>query len=87
MHKVHFFVGVNLTDGIPLVEWMEHLGLLGKADEPLLLVMEGWNAPMKLTGMFTCAGGIALLVNGCGTILAIGKAGSSHSGNFEVKGS
>ena len=41
MHKVHFLVGVKLTGGIPLVEWVECLGLLGKTAEPLLLVMEG----------------------------------------------
>ena len=40
MHKVHFLVGVNLMGGIPLVEWVEHLGLPGKTARPLLLVME-----------------------------------------------
>ena len=38
---VHFLVGVNLTGGIPLVEWVEDHGLLGIAAEPLALVMEG----------------------------------------------
>ena len=41
MHKVHFLVGVNLKDGIPLVEWVECIGLSGKTAEPLLLGMEG----------------------------------------------
>ena len=42
-HKVpvHFLVGINLTGGIPLVEWVECLGLPGMASGPLLLVMEG----------------------------------------------
>ena len=40
MYKVHFLVGVNLTSGIPLVEWVECLGLPGKTARPLLLVME-----------------------------------------------
>ena len=39
--KVHFLVGVNFTGGIPIVEWVEHLGLLGKTAGPLLLVIEG----------------------------------------------
>ena len=53
MHKVHFLVGVNLTGGIPLVEWVEHLGLLGKTAGQLLLVMESYTSPVELTGMFT----------------------------------
>ena len=45
VHKVHFLVGVSITGRIPLVEWVDHLGLPGIAAEPL--VMEGctylWN--------------------------------------------
>ena len=43
---------MNLTGGTPLVEWVECLGVPGKAGEiPLsLLVMEGWAAPVELIG-------------------------------------
>ena len=86
MHKVHFLVGVNLTGGIPLVELVEHFGLLGKTAGPLLLVMEGWTSLVELTGTLTCPHSIALLVKDCGTGLLIGKAGSSSFGSFEAKG-
>ena len=36
--------------------------------------------------MFTCAGGVALLVKASGTGLSIGKAGISSAGRFELKG-
>ena len=69
-------VGLNLTGGIPLVEQVECLGLLGNANEPLLLVMRGQIAPVELVGMFTYSGDVALLVKGCGTKLANDKSGS-----------
>ena len=37
----HFLEGVNLTGGIPLVEWVDHLGLPGMTAAGPLLVMEG----------------------------------------------
>ena len=41
---------------------------------------------MELTGIFTCPGGVALLVKGCGTRLLFGNAGNSDSESFEGKG-
>ena len=52
----------NLTDGIPLVEQVDLLGLHGIAAKSP--VMEGWTSPVELTGIFTCPDGIALLVKG-----------------------
>ena len=39
MHS-HFFEGVNLTGGIPLFGWLDHLGVDGISTGSLL-VMEG----------------------------------------------
>ena len=39
--QIHFLEGVNLTGGILLVEWVEHLGLPGKTAAGPLLVVEG----------------------------------------------
>ena len=49
MHS-HFFEGVNLTGGIPLVLWVDHLGVIGITGS--LLVMEGIISPVELTGRF-----------------------------------
>ena len=38
--QIHFLEGMNLTGGIPLVEWVDCLELLAMAVGPLL-VMEG----------------------------------------------
>ena len=71
--------------GIPLVEWVDLLAVLGIATAGPLLVMEGRITPVELIGMFTCPDGVALLVNGCGTRLSIGKAGTSSAGNIELE--
>ena len=87
LHTAHFFEGVNLMGVIPLLEWVDlpGLGVSGIVTAGPLL-MEGWMALMELTGMFTCCGSVALVVDGGGTRLSIGKAGSSGAGSIELKG-
>ena len=40
-HTAHFLERMNLTGGIPLVEWVDLLGVLGNVTAGLMLVMEG----------------------------------------------
>ena len=85
LHTAHFLEGVNLTGRIPLFEWVKLVAELGIVTTGPL-VIEDWIAPVELTGMYTCPSGVALLANGCGTELSIGKAGSSSAGSIELKG-
>ena len=80
----HFLEGVDLTGGIPLVEQVDHLGMLGITAQPLLV--EGWLTLVELTGMFPCTGSVVLLVKAGGTRLPNGKAGISGAGWLELKG-
>ena len=72
--QYYFLEGVNLTGGTPLVEWVECLGVLGKADEiPLsLLVMKGWVAPVELIGFHRETTLLSLSFTAGGVTLAIG---------------
>ena len=72
---------MNLTGGTPLVEWVEHLGVPGKACEiPLsLLVMEGWGAPVELIGSVRIPTLLSLSFTAGGVTLAIGATGRFDS--------
>ena len=79
----HFLDGVNLTGGIPLVLWVDHLGVVGTTGSLLfLLLLEVVTAPVELVGICPCSAGVALLVNDGRTRLAIGKAGISGVWRF-----
>ena len=84
VHTDHFLKGVSLTGGIPLVLWVDHLGVIGITGS--VLVMEGFISLVKLTGMCPCSVGVALLVKVAGTGLSNGKADISGTGRFELKG-
>ena len=45
----HFFDGVNLTGGTPLVEWVECLGVAGTLGEIPLSI--GWGASVEMIGL------------------------------------
>ena len=76
---------MNLTGGIPLVKWVDCLGMVGITTGSLL-IMDGLLAPVELTGMFPITGGVALLVKVGGTRWSIGKAKISGAERFELKG-
>ena len=60
----HFLDGVNLTGGIPLVLWVDHLGVVGTSGSPLsLLLLEIVDALVELVGISSCSVSVALLVN------------------------
>ena len=83
----HFLVGVNLTGGIPLVLWVDCLGVVGTTGSLLsLLLLEVVAAPVELVGICPYSVSLALLVNDGRTGLAIGKAGISRVWGFELKG-
>ena len=82
----HFLDGVNLTGGIPLVLWVDCLGVVGTTGSLSLLLLEGVDAPVELVGISPCSVSVVLLVNGGRTKLAVGKAGISGVWRFELKG-
>ena len=80
----HFLDGVNLTGGIPLVLWVDCLGVVGTTGSVLsLLLLEVVDAPVELVGICPCSVGVALLINDGRTGLTIGKAGISRVWRFE----
>ena len=83
----HFLDGVNLTGGIPLVLWVDRLGVVGTTGSLLsLLLLEVVVTPVELVVICPCSVSVALLVNDGRTGLAIGKAGISRVWRFELKG-
>ena len=76
--QCYFLEGVNLTHGTPLVEWVKHLGVLGKANEPLsLLRVEG--SLVELIGSFREMTLLSLSFTVGGVTLPIGAAGRFDS--------
>ena len=74
----HFLGGVNLAGRIPLVLWVDHLGVVGTTGSLLsLLLLEVVVTPVELVGICPCSVSVALLGNDGRTRLAIGKAGIS----------
>ena len=83
----HFLDGVNLTGGIPLVLWVDCLGVVGTTGSLLsLLLLEIVDAPVELVAISPYSVGVALPANDGKTRLAIGKAGISRVQRFELKG-
>ena len=79
---------MNLTGGTPLVEQVECLGVPGNAGEIplLLLVMEGWVAPVELIGSIRILTLLSLSFTADGVTLTIGATGRFDSTENQFEG-
>ena len=73
----HFFDGVNLTGGTPLVEWVECLGVAGTLGEIPLSI--GWAASVEMIGLVRIPTLLSLSLVAGGVTPPIGITGNIDS--------
>ena len=82
-YRVYVLDGVNLTSGTPLVEWVEHLGVVGILGE--IPLAAGWGASVEMIGLVDFLTLLFLSLVAGDVTLPIGVTGNIDSTVIRLK--